>query len=114
MPFFKQSGSCVFQMLGLLSVNTVLPNFPNVWPYNTENFARADIGVQLMMANKLVKKAKTSVFHVIANGPREEEPIILWQVRVSNVKRKVVQHKEAHALLHKQMYDNSAHMNGSV
>ena len=45
-------------MPGLLSVNSVLPNFPNVWPYNTLKFSQSKLGVQLMMANKLVKKSK--------------------------------------------------------
>ncbi len=64
-----QSCACFFQMPGLLSVNSVLLNFPNVWPYNILKFSQSEIGVQLMMANKLVKKAKTSLFFMIANGP---------------------------------------------
>ncbi len=101
-------------MPGLLSVNTILLNFPNVWPYNTPHFAQSPVGVQLMMGNKLVKKAKTSVFHVIANGPRAGKPVVLWQVQVSNVERKVRQHKAAHALLQDQMYQNPVALNGSA
>ena len=104
----------IFQMPGLLSMNTVLPNFPNVWPYNTLKFAQSDLGVQLQMVNKLVKKAKTSLFFVIANGPREGEEFVHWQVRISNVRCKVSQHKEARALLQDDIYLNAPHVNGSA
>ncbi len=60
-------------MPGLLLLNTVLPNFPNVWPYNIQNFVNAGLDVQLKMANKLVVKVRKSEFAVIANGPRPGE-----------------------------------------
>ncbi len=91
-----------------------MPHLPNVWPYNTERFAQSEIGVQLMMANKLVVKAKRSLFFVIANGPHQGEDICLWEVRVNNVRNKVAQHKEAHGILQNGMYQNASSMNGTV
>ncbi len=67
-------------MPGILSVNCVMPSFPNVWPYNTEHFVHAELSVKLQMCNKLVVEAKKSVFFIIANGPREGEELVCWQV----------------------------------
>lgn len=63
-------------MPGLLSLNRVLPAFPNVWPYNTERFANAELSVKLQMSQKLVVTAKKSLFFVVANGPREGEELV--------------------------------------
>ncbi len=106
--------SFYFQMPGLLSLNQVLPNFPNVWPYNTQNFANAGLEVQLMMANKLVVKAQKSEFAVISIGPRQGEELCHWQVRVANVCKKIEQHETAHCLLQERMYGHADHMNGKT
>ncbi len=99
-------------MPGLLSLNAVLPNFPNVWPYNTQNFVNVGLDVQLKMANKLVVKARKSEFAVIANGPRPGEELCCWQVRVANVRKKIDQHETSHHLLQETMYGQAAQMNG--
>ncbi len=89
-----------------------MPDFPNIWPYNTERFVSADLGVKLMMSNKLVVKAKKSEFYVIANGPCPQEELVCWQVRVDNVRKRVAQHKKARKLLADMMYKNTVDMNG--
>ncbi len=104
--------SFTFQMPRLLAANVFLPDFPNIWPYNTERFFSAELGVKLMMLNKLVVKAKKSEFFVIANGPCPDEALVCWQVHVNNVKKRVVQHKKARQLLADIMYKNTAGLNG--
>ncbi len=101
----------VFQMPGLLAGNAVLPNFPNIWPYNTDHFLSVELGVKLMMSNKLVVMAKKSKFFVIANGPCPQEELVCWQVRMNNVKKRVAQHKQARKLLADMMYRNTVDMN---
>ncbi len=60
-----------------------------------KNFLHADLGTKILMANKLVKKAKRSVFAVVSVGPRANETVIQWEIRISNMRRKVEQHKAA-------------------
>ncbi len=79
----------VFQMPGIPYANNMLPEFPNIWPYTTEHFANAKLSVKLQMCNKLVVKAKKSIFFVIANGPRDGEHVVQWQVRVGNVQKRL-------------------------
>ncbi len=93
-------------------MNNVLPAFPNIWPYTTDNFANADISVKLQMCNKLVVKADKSVFFVVANGPCEGEQVVQWQVRVSNVHKRLAQHKAARELVQNEMYKFCGAMNG--
>ncbi len=101
-------------MPGLLGANAFMPDFPNIWPYNTERFASAELAVKLMMSNKLVVKAKKSEFFVIANGPRPQEEVVCWQVRVNHVKKRLDQHKHARKLLADMMYKNTVDMNGDA
>ncbi len=100
-----------FQMPGLLSVKRALPAFPNVWPYNTKRFSQAELSVKLQMCNKLVEKAKKSVFFVIALGPRQGEEVVCWQVRVANVQNHLRQHKIAQKMVEEEMYSEPAHLN---
>ncbi len=60
-PAFGEMSS-LLQMPGLVVINSGLANLPNVWLYNAERFAASELGVQLQMCNKLVVKAKKSVF----------------------------------------------------
>ncbi len=91
-------------MPGLLVMNRGVATLPNVWPYNTERFAAAELGVKLQMCNKLVVKAKKSVFFVIANGPHPQEELVQWEVRVANVQKRLRQHKEARHVVQSEMY----------
>ncbi len=101
-------------MPGLLHANSALPAFPNIWPYTTDRFANVDIAVKLQMCDKLVVKAKKSVFFVIANGPHDGEQVVHWEVRVSNVRKHLQQHEDAWKLVEKEMYTHCGHMNGHV
>ncbi len=102
-------------MPGVIHENIYLPDFPNIWPYNTENFYNAALAIKLLMSNKLMKKAKRSVFHVVSVRPREGEPVVQWKVHVMNVQARVRQHEKARDMLQKTMYPHEAgQMNGSV
>ncbi len=102
-------------MPGVIHENVYLLEFPNIWPYNTENFCNAALGTKLLMSNKLVKKVKRSVFHVVSVGPRDGEAIVQWEVRVANMWAHMRQHEKARDILQKTMYQHEAgHMNGNV
>ncbi len=102
----------LLQMPGLVVIKSGLANLPNVWPYNMERFATSELGVQLQMCNKLVVKAKKSVFFVIANGPRPEEQLVHWEVHVANVKKHLRQHEDARTIVQAKMYKHCGHFNG--
>ncbi len=99
-------------MPGILSANCFLPSFLNIWLYNTEHFVDTELSIKLQMCNKLVVTAKKSVFFVIANGPRTDEALVCWQVRVANVKKRLRDHKSARELLQKEMYVRPTSLNG--
>ncbi len=102
-------------MPGVVSANAFLPSFPNIWPYNTQNFVNAPLATKLLMSNKLVKKAKRSIFSVVSVGPRENEAVHQWEIRVANVCQILEQHKVARDLLQKDMYPVvSPHLNGDA
>ncbi len=101
-------------MPGVLHANSALPAFPNIWPYTTERFVNADIGVKLQMCDRLVVKAKKSVFFIIANSPHDGEQVVHWEVRVSNVRKRLQQHEDTRKLVEKEMYTHCGHMNGHM
>ncbi len=102
-------------MPGIISENVFLPSFPNIWPYNTANFINTPLGTKLLMSNKLVHKAKRSIFSVISVGPRPGEAVYQWEIRVANVQHKLEQHKMARDLLQQQMYSlECQHLNGDA
>ncbi len=102
-------------MLGVIHENVCLPEFPNIWPYNTENLYNAALGTKLLMSNKLVKKAKRSVFHVVSVGLRDGEAVVQWEVCIDNIRVRMRQHEKAQDMLQKNMYQHEAgHMNGNV
>ncbi len=101
-------------MPGVINVNILLPNFLNIWPYNTELFFHADLSTKLLMSNKLVKKSKRSIFFVIANGLQQQETLVQWEVHVANVRDILQKHKAARNLLQSAMYTQIDGMNGHV
>ncbi len=101
-------------MPGVVHVNAVMPGFPNIWPYNTEMFVQTTLGMQLLMSNKLIKKAKCSIAHIRSVGPQTGETTVQWQVRIANVGGILEKHQQAPDLLEKKMYSSGEYLNGNA